>query len=126
MKKTQFSALLVILLSYGTLSYSQTKPAASEAEIKQQLGSYRTKIDSLDALLISTLGQREKVVKEIGIYKAENHIPALQKDRFKQVLERSIEAGKKEGLSATCIEEIMNAIHKESLRIEQEDIAKKQ
>lgn len=117
--------LLAIFLCYGSTVYSQVKPTVSESEIKQHLGVYRSKIDSLDAQLISIIGQRERIVREIGIYKAENNIPALQKDRFKQVLERSIEAGKKEGLSPVCVEEIMTAIHKESLRIEQSDIDKK-
>ena len=69
---------------------------------------------------MEVIGERERVVKEIGIYKAKNNIPALQADRFKQVLEKSIAAGEKEGLSATFITEMMNAIHKESLRIEEE------
>jgi chorismate mutase len=125
MKRPYFFAFtLIISLSYGPVSYCQTKP--SEVEIKQHLSVYRSQIDSLDAALIKILGERERVVKEIGIYKAENHVPALQKDRFQQVLEKSVAAGKKEGLSQVCIEEIMNAIHKESLRIEQEDIEKKQ
>jgi chorismate mutase len=125
MKRLYFSGIaFVFSLCFSTVSYSQTKP--SDAEIKQHLSVYRNQIDSLDAALIKILGAREKVVKEIGLYKAENHVPALQKDRFQQVLEKSVDSGKKEGLSQVCVEEIMNAIHKESLRIEQEDIEKKQ
>jgi len=119
-----FVFTFIISLSLGTVSYCQTKP--SETEIKQHLSGYRSQIDSLDAALIKILGERERVVKKVGIYKAENHVPALQKDRFQQVLEKAVAAGEKEGLSKVCVEEIMNAIHKESLRIEQEDIEKKQ
>jgi chorismate mutase len=119
-----FVFIFIISLSCGTVSYCQTKPP--ETEIKQHLSGYRSQIDSLDAALIKILGERERVVKKVGIYKAENHVPALQKDRFQQVLEKAVAAGAKEGLSQVCIEEIMNAIHKESLRIEQEDIEKKQ
>ena len=90
------------------------------------LQNNRIKIDSIDKKIIALLGERERVVKEIGIYKAENNIPALQADRFKQVLEKTVEAGKQEGLSATFITELMNAIHKESLRIEEEVKAQKQ
>ena len=92
----------------------------------QTLQTSRKKIDSLDKALIQLLGERERVVKEIGIYKAQNNIPSLQADRFKQVLEKSVEAGKKEGLSETFITELMNAVHKESLRIEDELKAQKQ
>ncbi|WP_449438455.1 chorismate mutase [Pedobacter steynii] len=83
-----------------------------------ELSSSRKKIDSLDKLLIEVLGSRQRVVKEIGIYKKNNNIPPLQPDRFKQVLNKTISVGTKEGLSAEFITEIMNAIHKESLRLE--------
>jgi chorismate mutase len=78
----------------------------------------RSKIDSLDKRLIEVLGERERVVKEIGIYKAKNNIPSLQAARFQQVIDKGIEAGKKENLSPEFITEVLNAIHKESLRIE--------
>ncbi|QNK61303.1 chorismate mutase [Pedobacter sp. PAMC26386] len=94
-----------------------TKTSDSNSDLLQVS---RKKIDSLDKKLMEIIGERERVVKEIGIYKAKHHIPALQADRFKQVLEKSIAAGAKEGLSATFITEMMNAIHKESLRIEEE------
>ncbi|KIO77143.1 hypothetical protein TH53_10900 [Pedobacter lusitanus] len=80
----------------------------------------RMKIDSLDKKIMEVIGERERVVREIGLYKAKNNIPSLQADRFKQVLEKSIAAGQKEGLSATFVTEMMNAIHRESLRIEEE------
>ena len=82
------------------------------------LEAARHKIDSLDKKLIEILGARERVVKEIGIYKAKNNIPSLQAARFQQVIDRGIAAGKKEDLSPEFITEMLNAIHKESLRIE--------
>jgi chorismate mutase len=82
------------------------------------LESKRKDIDSLDKKLFEVLGARERVVREIGIYKAQHHIPPLQAARFQKVLEKGIEAGKKEGLSEEFVTEMLNAIHKESLRIE--------
>jgi chorismate mutase len=116
--------LLVCLFSY-TLVSAQSVPMKTPKGTDQTLQVSRKKIDSLDKALIALVGERERVVKEIGIYKAQNNIPSLQADRFKQVLEKSIEAGKKEGLSETFITELMNAIHKESLRIEDEIKAQK-
>ena len=78
----------------------------------------RRKIDSLDKKLIEVIGERERAVKDIGIYKAKNNIPSLQAARFQQVVDKGIEAGKKENLSPEFITELLNAIHKESLRIE--------
>ena len=114
-----FGLLLVSLFSYSLVS-AQTAPMKTPKGNDQTLQVSRKKIDSLDKALIALLGERERVVKEIGVYKAKNNIPALQADRFKQVIEKSIEAGKKEGLSETFVTELMNAIHKESLRIEEE------
>jgi chorismate mutase len=85
---------------------------------KQDLDAGRVKIDSLDNQLMKILGERERIAEAIGVYKAKNHIPPLAEARFKDVLNKSIEAGKKEGLSAEFITELMNAIHRESLRIE--------
>ncbi len=115
---------LVSLFSYSLVS-AQTAPMNSNAGSDQTLQISREKIDSLDKALIQLLGERERVVKEIGIYNAKNNIPSLQADRFKQVLEKSVAAGKKEGLSETFITELMNAVHKESLRIEDELKAQK-
>jgi len=79
----------------------------------------RQKIDSLDKKLIEILGAREQAVKEIGIYKAKHNIPPLQPARFQEIMKRSISEGEKVGLSAEFITQLLNAIHEESLRIEQ-------
>jgi chorismate mutase len=108
--------LAVIFLSGYSISYAQSNPINT----KQDLDASRVKIDSLDNRLIKILGERERIVKAIGVYKAKNHIPPLQEARFKQVVEKSVSAGNKEGLSAEFVTELMNAIHKESLRIERD------
>jgi chorismate mutase len=116
----RFGVLLLMYLFNLNLATAQSVPMETPKSTDQTLKISRNKIDSLDKQLIALLGQREQVVKEIGIYKAKNNIAPLQADRFKQVLEKAVAAGKKEGLSETFITELMNAIHKESLRIEEE------
>jgi chorismate mutase len=78
----------------------------------------RKAIDSLDKKLIEILGARERAVKVIGLYKAQHNIPPLQPARFQEIMQKSIAAGAKEGLSAAFITKLLNAIHEESLRIE--------
>lgn len=115
-----------ILFLSGTFLFSHSFVFAQQNPLKAPdsglniLQINRKKIDSLDKKLMELIGERERAVKEIGVYKAKNNIPPLQAARFKQVLEKSIIAGEKEGLSATFVTEMMNAIHKESLRIEDE------
>lgn len=117
MKAAFISFLFGTLLMCASSVYSQTTPApAVDAALKVQ----RQKIDSLDNQLLKIIGLREQIVKEVGIYKAKNNVPALQAARFQQILEKNIALGKQMGLSAEFITELMTAIHKESLRIEEE------
>ena len=111
--KTLILTAAITLITYAT--QAQTKPINTKADFD----AGRAKIDSLDAQMLKTIGERERVVREIGIYKAKNHIAPLQPARFQQVVEKAKEAGKKEGLSAEFIEKLMNAIHEESLKLEE-------
>ncbi|RYE17782.1 MAG: hypothetical protein EOP51_23285 [Sphingobacteriales bacterium] len=110
-----FSICLVFMI--GSLSFASAQ-IKTQDEINRDLGIHRKQIDSLDKLLIQVLGNRQRVVREVGIYKKKYNIPPLQPARFKQVLDRAITSGQKEGLSAEFVTEMMNAIHKESLRLE--------
>jgi chorismate mutase len=111
-------SVLAICLLCCSIGYAQSKHTQLQINTKQDLDAGRVKIDSLDNQLIKVLGEREKIVKAIGVYKAKNHIPPLQEGRFKQVVQKTIAAGNKVGLSPEFIMELLNAIHKESLRIE--------
>ena len=105
---------LLMMIMTNHLFAQSGQPKAADPTLE----AARHKIDSLDKKLIEILGARERVVKEIGIYKAKNNIPSLQAARFQQVIDKGIAAGKKEDLSPEFITEMLNAIHKESLRIE--------
>ncbi|WP_426670067.1 chorismate mutase [Mucilaginibacter sp. McL0603] len=122
MKKYLFLAAVLTLLFYCNYpAHAQSVPPAADTTLQNS----RKKIDRIDKQLIELIGEREKIVKEIGIYKAKNNIAPLQAARFQEVLNQAIAAGEKEGLSAEFVTELLNAIHKESLRIE-EDIKKNQ
>lgn len=118
MKKYNYIIAIIMFCCLGT--YAQSIPVKKEETKDMTLEMHRKKIDSLDHTLIKVLGERERIVREIGIYKAKNSIPALQASRFQQVLERAIVLGKKEGLSEVFVTEFLNAVHRESLRIEEE------
>lgn len=111
--KTLILTAAITIITYTT--QAQVKPINT----KTDFDAGRAKIDSLDAQMLKTIGERERVVREIGVYKAKNHIAPLQPARFQQVVEKAKEAGKKEGLSAEFIEKLMNAIHEESLKLEE-------
>ncbi|MFD0749323.1 chorismate mutase [Mucilaginibacter calamicampi] len=117
MKARLLSIAFGLLLSGAGVAYSQSAPPAA---VDAALKVHRQKIDSLDDQLLKIIGLREQIVKVVGVYKAKNNVPPLQAARFQQVLEKNIALGKQMGLSAAFITELMNAIHKESLRIEEE------
>lgn len=106
---------LAVTATVGKANGQQPVASATDTTLENK----RKIIDSLDRKLFEVLGARERVVREIGVYKAQHHIAPLQAARFQKVLERGIEEGKKEGLSAEFVTEMLNAIHKESLRIEE-------
>ena len=116
MKLKQYLLVALLIIGSDRIFAQSTSPSSN----MNPLENNRKKIDSLDQQLIELLGQRELVVKEIGIYKAKNNIPPLQAARFQQVLEKNIAAGKKYDLSPNFVTEVFNAIHKESLRKEEE------
>jgi chorismate mutase len=118
-KPTFFCVLCCVALSFA--ASAQTKSAAV---VNQELSASRKKIDSLDKLLISVLGERQRVVREIGAYKKKNNVPPLQPARFKEVVDKAIIAGGKEGLSPGFVTELMNAIHEDSLRMESDSTIK--
>jgi chorismate mutase len=116
MKKPCFYlALGLLILAAGSL-----KAQSSPQKPLNILDINRKKIDSIDEKTIELIGEREKWVREIGIYKAEKHIAPLQTSRFQEVLKNAIQAGAKQGLSAAFVTKLMNAVHEESLRIENE------
>ena len=115
MKKRCYFILIMIVAAYSSAS-AQAIPAKSPTVLETN----RKMIDSLDKKIIETIALREKLVKEIGAYKAKNKIPALQTSRFQEVLNNAVKAGMQQGLSEEFVTELMNAIHRESLRIESE------
>jgi chorismate mutase len=105
---------------YITIAHAQLKSNNMVISNKHDLDASRKIIDSLDSELIQLLGQREKIVKAIGVYKAKNKIAPLQAARFQEVINKSVALGNKQGLSEQFVTQLMNAVHEESLRIERD------
>ena len=118
-KQILYTLVLILLLNFcSAISYGQSSAGISQVTTDSALAIYRKKIDSLDKQLIRVVGEREKIVREVGIFKAKYEVAPLQAARFQQVIDKCIEEGKKEGLSAAFVTQLMNLIHNESLQIE--------
>lgn len=91
---------------------------------KETINQLRAKIDVIDENLISLLAQRMAVSRKIGKSKKENNIAILQTSRWEQVLQGVIKSGAEVGLPEGFVVDIFNAIHENSVAIQNEELEK--
>ena len=84
----------------------------------RDLASLREEIDQLDEQLWEVIGKRADVVRQIGEWKRQHGEQVVQPERWQEVLQHCQSIADKHGLSETVIQEVMEAIHNESVRIE--------
>ena len=84
----------------------------------KDLASLRHEIDKLDEQLWEIIGRRVDVARQIGDWKRVHGAPVLQPARYQQVLDQALVWGAEKGLSEDVIREVMEALHKESVRVE--------
>ena len=84
----------------------------------KDLASLREEIDQLDEQLWEVVGKRADVVRQIGEWKRLRGEQIVQAERWQEVLQHCQSVADKYGLSETVVQEVMEAIHNESVRIE--------
>ena len=84
----------------------------------KNLASLRTEIDQLDEQLWEIIGKRVDVARQIGEWKHLHGEQIVQAERWQEVLQHCQSVADKHGLSETVVQEVMEAIHNESVRIE--------
>jgi len=92
--------------------------SSNEAAFVKQLDYLREQINHLDEELISLISNRMNVAKQIGEIKKNSQVTVLQSSRYNEVLERAIKKGEQLGLSNEFIKNYLEAIHIESIRIQ--------
>lgn len=80
------------------------------------LDGWRDQIDHIDRELIALLAKRMGVVERIGEYKKEHHLPSLQLERWRALLEDRIERGVGTGLEQDLVRGIFEVIHTASVQ----------
>ena len=91
-------------------------PKVHDTEELSRLESFREIIDDMDYKLIDTLAERMKVVREIGKYKKEKNLTIFQADRWNEIIQDRLGHGSPQGLSEDLLTEILQLVHKESIR----------
>ena len=84
----------------------------------KDLASLREEIDQLDEQLWEVIGKRADVVRQIGERKRLHGEQVVQPERWQEVLQHCQSVADRHGLSETVVQEVMEAIHNESVRIE--------
>ena len=92
--------------------------ASLESDFLTKIDYLREQINHLDEELISLISNRMDVAKQIGEIKKQSQVTVLQTSRYNEVLDRAITKGEKVGLSNEFIKSLLDAIHIESIRIQ--------
>lgn len=91
---------------------------------RSHLDHLRKDIALLDEDIISLLANRMKIAQEIGQYKEQHDITIFQPEQWKKILTTYLQKGEAHGLSRSFIDQIIRAIHDESIR-QQEEVVRK-
>lgn len=86
-----------------------------DIEFKATLKQLRIQIDDLDIELLDVLKRRMDLVEKIGVHKKENEVTILQNNRWIEMLKSRVKYGEKNGLSELFIQQLLKAIHQESI-----------
>lgn len=93
---------------------------ADNADFENQLDVLRNRIDAIDSELLEMLASRVEIVKEIGRYKRDNNVTALQINRWTQLMENRVSLGTKMDLNETFVKILFQLIHEDSVRMQTE------
>lgn len=90
--------------------------SSDKEEFQQILSKLREQINQIDDELLLLLSKRMKVSENIGKCKKENNITILQTGRWNEIFAKTLQKGKKLGLSAEFITKYLEALHVESIQ----------
>jgi chorismate mutase len=104
------------LLDKLVIRYENT----SNPDFENQLDVLRNRIDSIDSEMLELLSSRVKIVAQIGKYKRENNVTALQMNRWTELMKNRVATGKSMDLNETFIKILFQLIHEDSVRMQTE------
>ncbi len=87
----------------------------------QQMARLREAVDETDSQLLDTLARRMEIVREMGELKARENVSILQPHRWQSILEDRIQKGLQLGFTDRFVGDLMQLIHEEAIRFQEED-----
>jgi len=91
-------------------------PDKDDASFHHLLEVLCENIDDMDRRIIDLLAERMRVARQIGQVKKDNNITILQYSRWNEILQDRLSYAGPKGISADIMTEILQNIHKESIR----------
>ena len=85
---------------------------------RSRLQQLRSQIDQIDAELFELLSNRMRVSEQIGRVKKQNNVAVLQGGRWSSILDKAMAQAPQLGLNAEFLKTIMEAIHLESINLQ--------
>ncbi len=89
------------------------------------LDALRLQMDSIDEQVIELLKTRMNLAREIGHYKKNHGMTILQMKRWKEVFKTRGAWAEAAGLGPEFIETYLEQVHKESIRVQNEEMCQK-
>lgn len=100
-------------------SMLSTANCTPSADTPLELRWLRRMMDEVDDALWETIACRMEVSKQIGAFKKEHQIEVVQPTRFDDILKKRLNWAQLHNLSAHSVRTIMEALHDESIRVQQ-------
>lgn len=91
----------------------------------QALETLRAQIDGIDSEMLEIISKRMGVASKIGEIKRDNNVAILQTGRWSEILEKMSKQADKHHLSTELVTKILDAIHVESINIQNSIMNKK-
>lgn len=88
----------------------------TEPQTVNDLTWLRKIMDETDNALWNTIAKRMQISQQIGEWKKQHHVPIVQPERYNDILSKRKQWGQSHHISDTAIEQIIEAIHTESVK----------
>ena len=97
--------------------------SVNNKEFENQLDLLRSRIDTLDSELLEILSSRMEISRQIGEYKRENNVTALQINRWAELMDNRIKLAEKLNVDKSFAQTLFQLIHEDSVRMQTEIMA---
>lgn len=94
-------------------------------QIPENMKEMRESIDHIDQKLIDLLSDRFHLIDQLGAYKKAHKLSVYQGSRWKEVLASRIKLGSQKDMSEKFMKNLLVAIHDESIKRQEKQIANK-